>query len=132
MPLSDPHHTDRIERDIRMLAVSIASTVDTAEQWRTFCNDGGGILPLLKCIREAAKEIEEGSIVDPDDENYETMLAMTEETLATACSACKTLRDLCAISKSHPIKIKGLQLLHPKALEYFCAVTSFHPVKLCR
>lgn len=101
LPLSDPHHIDRIERDMRMLAISIASTVDTAEQWRIFCNDGGGVLPILKCIREAAREIEQGDFTyDPNDDNYETMLALTEETLSAACSACKTLRDLCAINKA--------------------------------
>ncbi len=103
LPLSGPDHTTRIERDMRHLAVSIASTVENAQQWKEFCEDGGGLLPLLECIRDGAEEIEEG-IGDGDNMNDGAATAIglieqKEEAFVAAWSACKTLRDLCTISK---------------------------------
>ena len=100
LPLSDVAHTARIEKDMRHLAVSIASTIEDAEQWKTFMEDGGGVLPLLECIRDGAKEIEKGPWEkDVRDEGMVGLVEQREEAFAAACTACKTLRDLCAISK---------------------------------
>ena len=100
LPLSDVAHTARIEKDMRHLAVSIASTIEDAEQWKTFMEDGGGVLPLLECIRDGAKEIEKGPWEkDVRDEGMVGLVEKREEAFAAACTACKTLRDLCAISK---------------------------------
>jgi len=104
LPLSHPdHYTDRIGRDMRHLAVSVASSIDTPDQWKTFCDEGGGLLPLLHCIRNGARRVVDGGpeaytlrngsggIVDLG-EQY-------EEEFDAACAACRSLRDLCAISK---------------------------------
>ena len=62
--------------------------------------DGGGVLPLLECIRDGAKEIEKGPWEkDVRDEGMVGLVEKREEAFAAACTACKTLRDLCAISK---------------------------------
>eukprot|EP00565_Helicotheca_tamesis_P006505 CAMPEP_0185734444 /NCGR_PEP_ID=MMETSP1171-20130828/22490_1 /TAXON_ID=374046 /ORGANISM="Helicotheca tamensis, Strain CCMP826" /LENGTH=926 /DNA_ID=CAMNT_0028404437 /DNA_START=410 /DNA_END=3187 /DNA_ORIENTATION=+ len=105
LPLSDPeHYTDRIGRDMRHLSLSIASSVDSAWQWQLFCDEGGGILPLLQCIREGAKSFEEGGddflLADyhGDDELMTKFMEQHEESFAAACTACRSLRDLCALS----------------------------------
>jgi hypothetical protein len=60
IPLSRPeHYRDRIGRDLRQLAVSIAASTENVEQWRTFCEEKGGIFPLLETIREGARSIQE-------------------------------------------------------------------------
>ena len=100
LPLSDTAHTARIGRDMRHLAVSIASTIENAEQWKTFTEDGGGVLPLIECIHDGAREIEKGPWEkNVYDEEMNGLIEKREEVFAAACSACKTLRDLCAISK---------------------------------
>ena len=71
--LSQPEHYDhRISRDIRHLAVSIATNVEDIREWRLFCQENGGIRPLLECIGEP------------------------EQSFSSA--ACRALRDLCALS----------------------------------
>ncbi len=101
LPLSDEAHTARIEKDIKHLSVSIASTIDDAEQWKRFTEDGGGLLPLLECIRDGATEIDRGAWENSDfyEEGMIGLVEKRDEAFATACKACKTLRDLCAISK---------------------------------
>lgn len=85
LPLSRPeHYLDRIDRDRRHLAVSITSSIEDASQWRLFCQERGGIFPLLQTIREGA--VHYGNENDRD------------ETFNAACSACRAIRDLCAIS----------------------------------
>ena len=100
LPLGDPEHTERIERDMQLLAVSVASTIDTTEQYKLFVENGGGLKPLLQTIRDGAREIRQGEL----ESNFytETVLGtveLQEEALVSACTACRTLRDLCAISK---------------------------------
>ncbi len=101
MPLSMPEHYDeRITRDMRHLAVSISSNVDEVWQWRLFCKQKGGIVPLLKCIQEGARFIRE-HINERGSKEFEfTEFAADqhEETFMAACTACRALRDLCAIS----------------------------------
>lgn len=100
MPLSDPEHTDRIGRDMRHLAVSIASSVDSTSQWRRFCEEGGGLVPMLQCIRDGALSVAEGGadIYDEDSESFSVFTPQHEESFMVACTACRALRDICAIS----------------------------------
>jgi hypothetical protein len=69
-------------------------------QWRLFCQEKGGIVPLLKCVQEGAKYIREHI---NDDRNRDSQFAQfaadqDEETFMAACTACRALRDLCALS----------------------------------
>jgi hypothetical protein len=101
LPLSDSQHLERIDLDMRRLATSIASTIETEEQWKTFCEDGGGILPLLECIRDGAREIRQGLVMDDlYDESVVGVVTEKPNAFEHACRASKGLRDLCAISKS--------------------------------
>ena len=57
-PLSQPrHYRDRIGRDMRHLAVSVAASTESVAQWRLFCQENGGLYPLLETIREGVKSI---------------------------------------------------------------------------
>ena len=103
LPLSDARHNSRIELDMRRLAVSIASGIENEEQWKTFCEDGGGMLPLLECIRDGAREIRQGPIAVNDsihDASIHGIVGEREAAFDAACNACKTLRDLSVLSKS--------------------------------
>jgi len=121
-PLRMPeHYFERISRDMRHLAVSIASSIETVDQWRTFCQQGnGGLMPLLECIREGARYINlqknqqqqsSGSTSrNTKQDSYfsssssyqlggsAAFLEQHEESFMAACSACRALRDLCAVS----------------------------------
>ena len=100
LPLSDARHIARIELDMRRLAVSIASGIESEDQWKAFCADGGGVLPLLECIRDSAREIRQGPIAIREvDESILGLVEEREASFQAACKACKTLRDLCVISK---------------------------------
>jgi len=94
----------RISRDMRHLAVSIASSIESVDQWRTFCQEGnGGLMPLLECIREGARFIHLQKKVLAQKRGYAgieggVFLEQHEETFMAACSACRALRDLCAVS----------------------------------
>lgn len=61
LPLSDDRHNARIELDMRRLAVSIASGIENEDEWKAFGQDGGGILPLLECVRDGARDIRDGT-----------------------------------------------------------------------
>lgn len=117
MPLSKPeHYRDRMGRDMRHLAVSIASGVEDAAQWRLFCQQqqNGGLMPLVECIHEGARLMREqqaGSrsasattmdLLDDDDAPQFSKLLQQqsyyEESFLAASSACRVLRDLCAFS----------------------------------
>jgi hypothetical protein len=103
MPLSQPeHYRDRIGRDMRHLAVSIASSVENIAQWRFFCQQqqSGGLVPLLECIREGAKNIRENNSAETATILFSESPLHTqyEESFLAASSACRALRDLCAIS----------------------------------
>jgi hypothetical protein len=99
MPLSMPeHYNERIGRDMRHLAVSIASNVDEVWQWRLFCREKGGIIPLLKCVQDGARSIH-ARINEVYDSQFDQFAAdQDEETLMAGCTACRTFRDLCALS----------------------------------
>lgn len=101
LPLSGAEHIERIEVDMRRLATAIASTIETEEQWKTFCEDGGGALPLLECIHDGAREIRIGTVLDNlYDESVVGVVTEKPNAFQHACRASKALRDLCSISKS--------------------------------
>ncbi len=92
------HYDGRIGRDMRHLAVSTASCIDSVEEWQLFCQQStGGLEPLIECIREGAKSIREGGS-SQSGLKYKSGLARKEENFRMASSACKVLRDLCALS----------------------------------
>lgn len=102
------HYKNRIGRDMRQLAVSIAASIDKPWQWKLFFDEGGGVLPLLECIRDGARSVEKGR-ADGDIEGTTTTTANSQQLLleqqqneasfAAACTACRALRDLSALSK---------------------------------
>jgi hypothetical protein len=95
------HYNGRIGRDMRHLAVSIASCINSVEEWQLFCQQStGGLEPLIECIREGAESIRDGnpsssSASNSDDRN----IVSPTETFWMASSACRVLRDLCALSQ---------------------------------
>lgn len=104
LPLSRPeHYLDRIDRDRRHLAVSIAASTEEVAQWRLFCQEHGGIFPILETVREGARAIRGGGETDATSQTTEAWSVPVldhyeEETFHAACSACRAIRDLCAIS----------------------------------
>ena len=75
-----------LRQELRLLAVSTASRTESVEQWcEQVSPQIGGIHPLLETIQEGARQ----AVVDP---------ANVDEGLEHACVACRTLRDLCALS----------------------------------
>ena len=60
----------------------------------------GGIVPLLKCVQDGAKSIREHMKNDCNNNSQFAQFAadQQEETFMAACTACRALRDLCAIS----------------------------------
>eukprot|EP00804_Cyclotella_cryptica_P010208 CCRYP_013828-RA/>CCRYP_013828-RA protein AED:0.12 eAED:0.12 QI:366/1/1/1/1/1/12/339/913 len=100
--LSHPEHYEkRIGRDMRHLAVSIAASIDKPWQWKLFFDEGGGVLPLLECIRDGARSVEKGKadFMDGDVEGTAILMEQHEASFAAACTACRALRDLSALSK---------------------------------
>lgn len=100
LPLSDPdHYRNRIDKDMRHMAIAIASNVDFEWQWRLFCEEGGGLYPLIHCIRDGAKSIQEGeSLAEEEGEDLFGLSDQHQEAVAAATAACRNLRDLCSIS----------------------------------
>ena len=97
--LSSPsHYEERIGRDMRRLAVSIASCIDDVSDWRELClafQPTGGLFPLIECIREGASTIRKRR---DDDEISDLVESRYEESFLAATSACRALRDLCALN----------------------------------
>jgi calcium-independent phospholipase A2-gamma len=86
---------------MRHLAVSIAATIDKPWQWKLFFDEGGGVLPLLECIRDGARSVQKGNadFMDGDVEGTAILMEQHEASFAAACTACRALRDLSALSK---------------------------------
>lgn len=133
---------------MRHLAVSIAASIDKPWQWKLFFDEGGGVLPLLECIKDggeflyislsicvmyfdvhhiffcqnlscitpchwiifvrrwnilqfAARSVEQGGadFLDGDIEGTTSLMEQHEASFAAACTACRALRDLSALSK---------------------------------
>ena len=100
LPLSDPdHYHNRIDKDMRHMAVAIASNIDFDWQWKLFCEEGGGLYPLIHCIRDGAKCIREGeSLAEEEGEDLFGLSDQHQEAVAAATAACRNLRDLCSLS----------------------------------
>ena len=103
------HYDGRIGRDMRHLAISIASCISSVEEWQLFCQQStGGLEPLIECIREGAESIRGGNpspllSTGLDDhhsagDTHEIGQILREENFQIASSACRVLRDLCALS----------------------------------
>lgn len=86
---------------MRHLAVSIAASIDKPWQWKLFFDEGGGVLPLLECIRDGARSVENGNadFMDGDVDGTNVLMEQHEASFAAACTACRALRDLSALSK---------------------------------
>jgi Patatin-like phospholipase len=93
------HYEDRIGRDMRLIAVSIASSINSVDEWRLYCQQStGGIIPLVECIRTGARSIREGGdLTQPGFDNLGAV-PRKEESFLAAVSTCRALRDLCALS----------------------------------
>jgi hypothetical protein len=83
------------------ILVSIAASVEKPWQWKLFFDEGGGVLPLLECIRDGARAVEQGRLdfIDGDVEGTNILKEQHEASFAAACTACRALRDLSALSK---------------------------------
>ena len=58
------------------------------------------MLPLLECIRDGARSVEQGGAdFDEDVEGMKGLKEQHEVSFAAACTACRALRDLSALSK---------------------------------
>jgi hypothetical protein len=85
---------EKVSDDQAELALSIASTIETPEQWIEFCENVGGLKPILQFIHSVAEEIKSGR---PNEKDGIHLLKPEDlDRFSTACSSCKTLRDLCA------------------------------------
>lgn len=126
LPLSRPeHYMIRMDRDRKHLAVSIAASTENVQQWRQFCYEHGGIYPILDTIHDGANIIRQytrnnnnkkkknrssklsetttSATTATSDAVYSMLTGVAreqyeEETFHAACSACRAVRDLCAIS----------------------------------
>lgn len=88
-------HFQKVSPDLNHLSVSIASTIETPEQWREFCQNTGGLETILSCIHDTVEEIKGRSVVPMND--FEPLLYPDDvDGFRTACCACRVLRDLCA------------------------------------
>ena len=97
LPLSQlEHYQSRIDRDRRLLAASITATIDSPAQWRLFCQEGGGLLGLLETIRLGARSITSEHFDKNSDDAW--LRSHQEESIIVASSACRSIRDLCAVS----------------------------------
>jgi len=102
----DPElYNERISRDIRHLAVRIASTIESPEQLTQFCQENGGFKPLFECIHEGALLFNGNSYDLADYTRVPSKEILTKEKLekeeifSAASSACKALRDLSNLSQ---------------------------------
>jgi len=59
------------------------------------------VLPLLECISDGAKAVQDGRLdfLDGDVEGTNSLKEQHEASFAAACTACRALRDLSALSK---------------------------------
>jgi hypothetical protein len=96
LPLSPSTYLQRMNRDIERLSVSIASGVDSAEKWKEFCTNGGGVSSLLQCIHSAADELELEYAQGVDSYSVDGPMERREEAFSMVGSTCKVLRNLCA------------------------------------
>lgn len=80
------------EQQFTQMALSIASNIETPEQWVEFCNNEGGLRKICGAIHTSAEEINQ----NPSDFADLNVVESRERTFQNACSACRILRDLCS------------------------------------
>ena len=81
---------DRVQYDMQNIAISVASNIKTADDWRVFAAEGGGVDHLLDAIQDAANFASHSLDILPE---YDF-----ESKFRTSIVAARILRDLCAIS----------------------------------
>lgn len=86
----------RLTRDIRLLALNILASTETVEQWKTLARETEGLFPILEIIRQGAAAIRKTSTEESDATAY--TFESTEQAYRAACSACRVIRDLSALS----------------------------------
>ena len=96
LPLSPSSYLKRTCRDIEQLSVSIASGVDSAEKWKEFCTNGGGVSSLLQCIHSAAEDLGLEYDKGVDFYSVDGSMQRREEAFIMVGSTCRVLRNLCA------------------------------------
>lgn len=118
------HYEKRIGRDMRHLAVSVAASIDKPWQWKLFFDEGGGVLPLLECIRDGARSVQKGKedFEDGDVDGTSILMEQHEASFAAACTACRALRDLSALSKDFSAVVTDDIL---KVISYSRGVTTY-------
>ncbi len=87
----------RLSRDMRFLALNILASTETVEQWKLLARETDGLFPLLEIIRHGAMAIQKVSPEQADSSTAYT-LESTEQAYRAACSACRVIRDLSALS----------------------------------
>jgi len=110
LPFSRPeYYRDRVGQDLGHLAVNIASSIESIDQWRLFCQESGGLYPLLTAIRQGAESVSQSrnplasSGVTMREANNTAWLGWDgdrklEASFLAACNAFRALRDVCALS----------------------------------
>lgn len=89
-------YNSRISKDLSHLSLSIAQTIETPQQWTEFVQNGGGLAPIIQCIRDAVDEIKKGQAPDVEGVELYAYDQRMENSFQAACNACKVLRDLCS------------------------------------
>jgi hypothetical protein len=88
---------EKVSIDLNHLSVSTASTIETPEQWKEFCQNTGGLETILNCIHDTVGEIKGRSAAVSAVDHFEPLLCPDDmDGFLTACCACRVLRDLCA------------------------------------
>lgn len=96
-PKQKDTHSARVSTDLGLLAVETALTIDTTEQWLEFSGNTGGLQPIVQCIHDIAEEIRGNS---GQDSSCDVLSSDNMNKFHAACSACKSLRDLCSKDKN--------------------------------
>ncbi len=88
----------RLSRDMRFLALNILASTETVEQWKLLARETEGLFPLLEIIRQGADAIRNVSSPEQTESPTAYTLERTEQAYRAACSACRVIRDLSALS----------------------------------
>lgn len=90
----------RLSRDIRFLALNILASTETVEQWKSLARETEGLFPVLEIIRQGAAAIRKASPEETVDSATTSTYTFesTEQAYRAACSACRVVRDLSALS----------------------------------
>eukprot|EP00549_Striatella_unipunctata_P010836 CAMPEP_0118721076 /NCGR_PEP_ID=MMETSP0800-20121206/30511_1 /TAXON_ID=210618 ORGANISM="Striatella unipunctata, Strain CCMP2910" /NCGR_SAMPLE_ID=MMETSP0800 /ASSEMBLY_ACC=CAM_ASM_000638 /LENGTH=705 /DNA_ID=CAMNT_0006628879 /DNA_START=154 /DNA_END=2271 /DNA_ORIENTATION=- len=95
---------DKLEKDLRHLAVSVTNNIDEKSQWTKFCQDSGGLMPLMECIKEGARTAI-GTLGSAMEQEGFMLTEQEEARILAASIACRGLRDLCNLSQDLAVVI---------------------------